>query len=104
MSVTQWVSGTPTADAYGDEVDAFTSRRVTPLAEYPGNALETDNATRDQVIADAVLLVRPTVTVKATDEFTLSDGDRYKVLGKPGRYVSPFTGTAVTQVNLRRIT
>lgn len=102
-TVTQWVAGTPTTDAKHNEVASFTSRRVKVLAEFPGNAFEQDNAAGDLVTADRVLLVDPSRVVSELDEFTLSDGLRYRVEGAPGRYRSPFTGTAVTQVNLRRI-
>jgi hypothetical protein len=101
--VTQHVAGTPTEDAYGNEVPAFTNRPIRALAQFPGNSIETDNAAQDEVLADVVLLLQATVAVKATDEFTLTDAQRYRVLGQPGRYSHPITGTAVTQVNLRRI-
>lgn len=101
--VTQWVAGTPTRDAEGGEVPAFTPRPIRALAAYPGQSLETDNASQDTVIADFVLLLQPSTTVKSADEWTLPDAKRYKVLGNPGAYLHPTTGTAVTQVNLRRI-
>ena len=46
----------------------------------------------------------PSLTVTAQDEWTASDDLRYRVEGQPMRYRNPMTGTAVTQVNLRRIT
>lgn len=101
--VTQWVAGTPTTDAYGNEVPAFTSRVIRVLAVYPGTALEADSAAGDVVTADQVVLVDPAVAVSTLDEFTLPNGKRYKVAGDVGAYSSPFTGSAVTQVNLRRI-
>jgi len=103
-TVTQWVAGTPTTDVYGDEVPTFTARSIRVLAEFPGNAMETDNAAGDLVTADRVLILPTTVPASEYDEWTLSDGLRYRAQGAPGRYRSPFTGTAVTQVNLRRIT
>lgn len=104
--VTQWVANPVahwTTDAYGNKTPTFTGRAIRVLASYPGESLETDNAAGDTVIADVVLLLQPSVTVAAVDEWTLSDGKRYRVLGQSGRYVHPTTGTAVTQVNLRRI-
>lgn len=109
-SVTQWVAGTPTGDTHGDEVPAFTSRLIRVLAEYPagsGNqpaSTERDAATGDVVTADLVLLLDPSTATSAKDEWTATDGKRYRTIGEPGRYLSPFTGTAITQVNLRRIT
>lgn len=108
-TVTQWVAGTPTTDTHGDEVPAFTSRSVRVLAEYPAGSgdqpasTEVDNATGHVVTAAVVLLLEPSTTVSAKDEWTATDGVRYRTLGAPGRFLSPFTGTAVTQVNLRRI-
>lgn len=102
-TVTQHVAGTPTTDVYNDEVDAFSDRSVIALAEYPGNSLETDTAAGDTLLADLVLLVPADLTVSRLDEWTASDGLRYRVQGQPGRYRNPMTGTAVTQVNLRRI-
>ena len=104
-TVTQHIPGTPTEDRYHDTVPG-TPRDVkrVALAEYPGNSVETDNAAGDVIVADLVLLLDPSVPVTAQDEWTASDGLRYRVEGQPARYLSPFTGTAVTQVNLRRIT
>src|SRR3954467_4563748 len=102
-TVTQHVAGAPTTDAYGNQAPAFTSRTIRALAEYPGNPFEEDNASRDLVMADRVLLLTPTVAVSELDEFTLTDGLRYRANGAPARYKNPMTGTAVTQVNLRRI-
>lgn len=102
-TVTQWVAGTPSTDSHGNEVSAFTSRPVRVLAEFPGNALETDDAAGDLVTADRVILLDPATSASEYDEWTLSDGIRYRAQGAPGRYRSPFTGSAVTQVNLRRI-
>jgi hypothetical protein len=104
VAVTQWVKSGTTTDAKGNKTPTFTARSIRALAEFPGNALEADNAAGDLITADRVLLVSPTTAVSEYDEFTLSDSVRYRVNGAPGRYVSPFTGTAVTQVNLRRIT
>lgn len=101
--VIQHVAGAPTKDAEGSEVPAFSDRSIRVLAQYPGNSLETDNAAGDTITADVVLLVQSSTAVKGTDQFTLTDTKRYRVQGEPGRYVNPMTGTAVTQVNLRRI-
>lgn len=103
-TVTQWVAGTPTEDTHHNELPTFAARSVKALAEFPGNALESDNAAGDRVTADRVLLLSPSTVASEYDEWTLTDGLRYRALGAPGRYRSPFTGTAVTQVNLRRIT
>lgn len=102
-TATQWVAGTPTEDAYGNEIPSFTRRSVRVLAQYPGDSVEQDTRAGDEVTADLVLLVPSTVTVSALDEWTVNSV-RYKGSGEPGRYRHPFTGTAVTQVNLRRIT
>lgn len=101
--VTQWVSGTPTTDSHGNEVPAFTTKTVPALAVFPGNSLETDNPAGDVTMSDYVVLLDPSRAVSERDEFTIGNL-RYRVNGAPGRYLSPFTGTAVTQVNLRRIT
>lgn len=102
-TVTQWVAGTPSTDAYGNEVPTFTKRTVRVLAEFPGESAEADRPGGDRVTADLVLLVTSATSVSALDEWTASDGLRYRVDGQPFRYRHPFTGTAVTQVNLRRI-
>lgn len=102
--VTQHKSDTPTEDAYGNEVPAFTSRVIRVLAEYPTAALESDNPGGDVITADRTLLVPDSVTVSELDEFTISDGLRYRVDGAPAVYRHPTTGTSMTRVNLRRIT
>lgn len=102
-TVTQWVLSGSTTDSKNNKVATFTSRAVTALAEYPGNALESDTAAGDVITADRILLFSPNVPVSEYDEFTISDGNRYRVDGAPGRYVNPGDGTAITQVNLRRI-
>ena len=101
-SVTQWVAGTPTEDAHGNEVPVYGSRTVKVLAAYPGETLELDNASRDVVTADMVLLLTPDVTTTALDEWTVFSR-RYRVDGDPAPFVHPITGTAVTRVSLRRI-
>ena len=103
-TVTQWVAGTPTTDVYGDEVAAYASRSVKVLAEYPTVSLEADNASGDVITADRTLLLQAPTSVSELDEFTLTDGLRYRVNGAPARYRHPATGTQVTQVSLRRIT
>lgn len=101
-TVTHHVSGDPTTDVYGNEVDAFTDKRLPVLAEFPGNAGEQDNPAGDVVTADRVLLVDPFVVVSTQDEFTCSDAKRYKV-DSVADYRNPWTGTAITQVGLRRV-
>ena len=103
-TVTQWVRSGTTMDAKNNKVPAFNARSIRALAEYPGNAFESDNAQGDLITADRVLLVASTVAVTEYDEFTISDGIRYRVNGAPARYMNPYTGDTVTQVNLRRIT
>lgn len=101
------IQHTPTAgtpDRYGNASTTWADIRRTVIAEYPGNSMETDTAAENTVLADLVLLVDPSLTVTAQDEWTASDGLRYRVEGQPMRYRNPLTGTAVTQVNLRRIT
>lgn len=103
-TVTQHVFGTPTTDADGDEVPVFVDRSVRALAVGPGNPIENDVTASDFVTGDQELYLDPTVAASEYDEWTLPDGLRYRALGAPSRYRSPFTGSAVTQVNLRRIT
>jgi hypothetical protein len=106
-TVTQWVPKPEDqwdTDAYGNKVPTFNGRPVRVLASYPGASLETDNAAQDEVTADVVLLLQPTTVATAADEWTVTDGLRYRTVGAPGRFLHPATGTAVTQVNLRRIT
>lgn len=96
-------SGTFTTDRYNNKTPNYTDTRRRLLAQFPGNSMETDNAAQDEVIADMVILLAPSIPVSAQDEWTLSDSLRYRVAGQPRPYRSPFTGTAVTQVALRRI-
>ena len=101
--VTQHVASGSTSDRYGNKVASFTSTTRSVFAEFPGNSLETDSSASDVVTADVVLLVPAELAVADTDEWTCSDGLRYRVNGRPARYRHPHTGTAITQVNLRRI-
>lgn len=102
-TVTQWVAKPVDlweTDDHGNQVPTFTERPIRVLAEFPGGGSELNN----MVTADRVLLLTPGTQVAPEDEFDLSDGLRYRVEGAVAPYRSPFTGTAVTQVNLRRIT
>lgn len=90
---------------YDVDTDAVgAGQSVRALAEFPGNALERDVPAGDTVIADLVLLLPPDTACSEYDEWLATDGLRYRAQGAPGRYRNPMTGTAVTQVNLRRIT
>jgi hypothetical protein len=103
FTVTHWVKTGTTSDAKGNKGPVFTARTIRALAEFPGNVSEQDNSSGDVVTADYVLMFSDWPAIGDYDEFTPSDGRRYKVDGvKPLR--NPATGTAVTQVNLRRIT
>ena len=110
-TVTQHVAGAPTTDVYGNEVAVFTDKRLPVIAEYPSSSTaavaaskEGDTPATGQVVtADRVLIVDPFVTISEYDEVTASDGLRYKVAGAPSRFKNPWTGTAVTEVHLRRI-
>ena len=102
-TVTQHVAGTPTRDAHNNEVPSFVDRTVQALATFPGNAFEADAPAADLVTTDRVLLLTPDTTVSALDEWTVG-GTRYRTQGEPAPYQHPMTGTAVTQVNLRRVT
>lgn len=96
---------TVTRYAYDSDTDGFDApRKVKAIAQYPGNAIESDNPTGDVVTADLVILLPPSQAASEYDEWVASDGLRYKALGAPGRYLNPHTGTAITRVNLRRIT
>jgi hypothetical protein len=102
--VTQWVKTGFTTDSKGNKVPAFTPRSIRALADGPpGRSSESDTAAGDVVTADRVLLFADWPAISEYDEFTASDGRRYKVGAvNPARH--PATGTAVTQVNLQRIT
>lgn len=89
-------------DDGGNLIPDYTSSSVKALAAYPGEALELDTAAHDIVTADMVLLLEPSVTTTALDEWTVYS-QRYRVDGAPGVFVHPVTSTAVTRVNLRRI-
>lgn len=89
-------------DDGGNLIPDFTPSTVKALAAYPGEVLELDSAAHDIVTADMVLLLAPDVTTTALDEWTVYS-KRYRVDGDPGVYVHPVTSTAVTRVNLRRI-
>jgi hypothetical protein len=103
-TVTQHVPTASTTDRYGNPTTTWTDKAQVVLAQFPGNSMEDDTAAANTVIADLVLLVAPTVAVTSQDEWTASDGLRYRTEGQPERYKHPMTGTAITQVNLRRIT
>lgn len=103
-TVTQHVPNTTvTTDRYQNKTTGFDDTELQVIAEYPGNSVEVDNRGSDTVMADLVLLVPAEVAVSAKDEWTASDGLRYRCDGQPSAYLNPHTGTAVTQVNLRRI-
>ena len=103
-TVTQHIpNGTVTTDRYGNKSTGFDSKQRQVIAEYPGDSLEVDNRGSDTVTADVILLVPAEVTVSTTDEWTASDGQRYRTDGQPARYLNPHTGTKLTRVNLRRI-
>jgi hypothetical protein len=98
---------TVTTDRYGDEAPQDSDYNDVPrtaLADYPGESSELDNAAGNTVNADRVLVFAGILAYSAQDQFTASNGRRYKVVADDGDYVNPSTGTAVTQVNLRRIT
>lgn len=97
----------PTVTRYPYDVDTDSNGsgvQVQVVAEYPGNAMEQDNASGDVVTADLVLLLSPETPCSEYDEWLATDGLRYQAQGAPYRYLNPMTGTAITQVNLRRIT
>lgn len=103
-TVTQHVpNGTFTTDRYGNKTPNFDDKRRKVIAEYPGDSVEVDNRGSDTVTADLVVLVPSNVTVTGKDEWTASDGLRYRADGAPFRYRHPHSGTALTRVNLRRI-
>lgn len=104
-SVTQWVRKADAdleEDDGGNLIPEFTPRTVRALAAGPGETIELDTAAHDFVTADMVLHLTPEITTTALDEWTVY-AQRYRVDGAPGVYVHPNTGTAVTRVNLRRI-
>lgn len=106
-TVTQHVSSAGIEDRYGDAPPTFTDRQVKALAEYPGGSgsgRATSQEVDDVLTADRVILLNLSVSVTEADEFTVSDGHRYRVQGVPGIYLNPITGTSIQQVNLRRIT
>ena len=103
-TVTQHVAGEPTEDSHHNEVPAFTDRAVVAVAEWSPSSTETDNAGGDEVVADLILVVTESTAASEYDEWTATDGLRYRVNGQPKRFHNPFDNTAVTQINLRRIT
>lgn len=90
---------------YNFESDSVgAARLVQAIAEYPGDVAEQDTAAGDVITADLVLLLTPATTCSEYDEWVVTDGLRYRGDGAPKRYRHPQTGTAITRVNLRRIT
>lgn len=102
-TVTQHVVGDPTEDSHHNEIPAFTDRTVVAVAEWSPSSTETHNAGGDEVVADMAIMLSG-VTTTEYDEWTCSDGLRYRVSGQPKRFHHPDDGTDITQVNLRRIT
>jgi len=102
-TVTQHIpNGTVTTDRYGNKSTGFDNKQRQVVAEYPGDSLEVDNLGRDTVTADRIVLVPADWTVTTKDEWTLSDGVRYKA-SSVEPYRNPHTGTAITRVGCRRI-
>lgn len=88
----------------GDGNDVWSDADIThPKATlYPRVAVELVQG-QDTNIIGLVAVFNPAITVTATDEFT-ARGERWKVDGYPGQYVSPHSGRAITKLNLTRIT
>lgn len=107
-TVTQWVKTGFTTDSKNNKAPTFSPRSIRALSERPPGGSASVKAgsveTNDSITTDRVVYLTPDITVGAEDEFTLSDGLRYRVQGIPGFYRSPFTGTSFSHVNLRRIT
>jgi hypothetical protein len=106
--VTQHVVSGSTTDRYNNTTPTFTDKAQKVYAEFPAGgqsfiAHESDGPAGDTALANLVLIVPADISVTPTDEWTATDGMRYRTMGPPQPYRHPQTGTAVTQVNLRRI-
>lgn len=70
-------------------------------AVYPRVSVELVQG-QDTNIIGLTLVFKPAIEVSATDQFDVR-GDRWEIDGMPGQYVSPLTGTDLTQVHLTRV-
>lgn len=96
---TRGVTGT---DADNNDVYGDTDTTHEGVTLYPRESVELVQGGDTNIIGLVAVFI-PAVTLTATDELT-ARGTRWKVDGEPGQYVSSLTGSAVTKVNLTRVT
>lgn len=60
------------------------------VIDWDGTSEVTDNG--EAVISDVVLYCPPGADIRSIDRVKLPDGDRYRVIGKPAPWRSPYTG------------
>lgn len=107
----QGVTGT---DRYGNDVYGVLSSEDVPAVLVPLLLKRPPRATRpggfsedlegEMVIASGLTMFPPAGTsIKVTDR-VLINGEEWLVDGEPGTLTSPFTGIAILQVELNRVT
>lgn len=92
--------GTPDSD--GNDTWTDVNKTHPKAVLYPRVSSELVQG-QDTNIIGLVAVFNPGITVAATDEFT-ARGERWKVDGEPGQYISPHTGRTLTKLNLTRVT
>jgi hypothetical protein len=90
--------GTPTRDAYGNDVPGAPTETVVPGCGLSPTSVGGGNQgaeilqARDTVITGLTLYAPTGTDLRATDR-VLVDGALYDVDGPPGSFASPFTGS-----------
>lgn len=98
--------GPPTEDVYGNDVPGPSTEIPVPgCAVAPREAGSTElTDARDTVIEGLVLYAPHGTVVRPTDQVRVG-GDLYEVVGQPGSFRSPFTGsTGPVVVSLTLVT
>lgn len=101
--------GPPTEDVYGNDVPGVPTEIPVPgcgVAPRDGTGAGSNELTdaRDTVIEGLVLYAPHGTDVKPTDQVRVG-GDLYEVVGQPGSFRSPFTGsTGPVVVSLTLVT
>ena len=89
-------------DGYGNDVYTTTAETLANVPVWPATSTESVQG-QDLVSADLTAVLPSGTDVAAVDS-VLVYGDTYQIVGQPGRYRNPFSGTDLIEIQLRKVT
>lgn len=89
-------------DDYGNDIYTSTAETLLNVPVWPSSSAEVVQG-QDMVTSDLTAVLPAGTDISSIDSVQVY-GNKYEVVGEPGRYLNSFSGTALVETQLKRVT